>query len=385
MQRIFIWLIIFIPISTLSSQDRISPFVPLSKNITINRYGSNSQVSNQIQELNVNGNNTRDIIGSTVVVANVVDKYDGTVDIILDINIQSSDTSYVDAVSYSFPDNIVINSGSDINEAMPDSTSSALDAAIILDYVVGLVGDLPHTPGSSDSDAMFAIEGGTTEPGLTFEVPIKLTDGSNVRSFELEFDYDTEALSVDRVVWDTEVLSGLQIVDNQQEGVVKVSAAGMGSLPSGSLTLGYIKFSMNEFFNGYETNVTISRARANESDAIFDASVGVYTNSMLVISDWGDGGIPMEFALKQNYPNPFNPSTLIRYQLPEETNVTVSIYDLMGRKVRTLVYGEHQLAGYRQVMWNATNDLGQSVSAGMYIYMIQAGEFRQTKKMVLLK
>ena len=126
MQRIFIWLIIFIPISTLSSQDRISPFVPLSKNITINRYGSNSQVSNQIQELNVNGNNTRDIIGSTVVVANVVDKYDGTVDIILDINIQSSDTSYVDAVSYSFPDNIVINNGSDINEAMPDSTSSAL-------------------------------------------------------------------------------------------------------------------------------------------------------------------------------------------------------------------------------------------------------------------
>jgi hypothetical protein len=272
-----------------------------------------------------------------------------------------------------------------VGDVTDDNSLSALDAAIILQHVVGLVGDLPHTPGSSDSDAMFVIEGGTTEPGLTFEVPIKLTDGSNVRSFELEFDYDTEALSVDRVVWDTEVLSGLQIVDNQQEGVVKVSAAGMGSLPSGSLTLGYIKFSMNEFFNGYETNVTISRARANESDAIFDASVGVYTNSMLVISDWGDGGIPMEFALKQNYPNPFNPSTLIRYQLPEETNVTVSIYDLMGRKVRTLVYGERQLAGYRQVMWNATNDLGQSVSAGMYIYMIQAGEFRQTKKMVLLK
>jgi flagellar hook assembly protein FlgD len=89
--------------------------------------------------------------------------------------------------------------------------------------------------------------------------------------------------------------------------------------------------------------------------------------------------------LKQNYPNPFNPSTLIRYQLPEETNVTVAIYDIMGRMVRTLIASESQLSGYRQVMWNATNDLGQPVSAGMYIYTIQAGEFRQTRKMVLMK
>ena len=118
---------------------------------------------------------------------------------------------------------------------------------------------------------------------------------------------------------------------------------------------------------------------------MIDGSMALYTNSMLVVSDWGDGGVPMEFALKQNYPNPFNPSTLIRYQLPEQTNVTISIYDLMGRSVRTLIPGESQKAGYRQVLWNATNDLGQPVSAGMYIYTIQAGEFRQTKKMVLLK
>jgi hypothetical protein len=142
---------------------------------------------------------------------------------------------------------------------------------------------------------------------------------------------------------------------------------------------------MDEFFNDYETSVTISRSRANESDVILDGSVGVYTNSMLVVSDWGDGGVPLEFALKQNYPNPFNPSTLIRYQLPEQTNVTVSIYDIMGRKVRTLLSADNQLAGYRQVLWNATNDFGQPVSAGMYIYTIQAGAFRMTKKMVLMK
>ena len=95
-------------------------------------------------------------------------------------------------------------------------------------------------------------------------------------------------------------------------------------------------------------------------------------------------GLPTEFALKQNYPNPFNPSTQIQYALPEDAMVTISIYDLMGRKVRTLVDGV-QDAGYRTVMWNATNDMGRLVSAGVYIYSIQAGDFVQNRKMVLMK
>ena len=65
-------------------------------------------------------------------------------------------------------------------------------------------------------------------------------------------------------------------------------------------------------------------------------------------------------------------------------NVQISIYDLMGREIRMLV-NEHQEAGFRMVQWNAANDQGQQVSAGMYIYMIRAGDFRQTRKMVLLK
>ena len=95
-------------------------------------------------------------------------------------------------------------------------------------------------------------------------------------------------------------------------------------------------------------------------------------------------GLPTEFALNQNYPNPFNPSTQIQYALPEEARVVISIYDLMGRKVRTLI-NDVQDAGYRSVMWNATNDMGRLVSAGVYIYSIQAGDFIQNRKMVLMK
>jgi surface protein len=94
--------------------------------------------------------------------------------------------------------------------------------------------------------------------------------------------------------------------------------------------------------------------------------------------------IPDVFALHQNYPNPFNPTTQIRYDLPDNEFVSINIYDVMGRKIKSLV-SINQEAGYRSITWNATNDLGQPVSAGMYIYTIQAGEFRQTRKMVLLK
>ena len=94
--------------------------------------------------------------------------------------------------------------------------------------------------------------------------------------------------------------------------------------------------------------------------------------------------IPDVYALHQNYPNPFNPVTTLRYDLPEDAMVTIMIYDIMGRRIKTLVNID-QTAGYRSIHWNATNDLGQSVSAGMYIYTIQAGDFRQTRKMVLLK
>lgn len=94
--------------------------------------------------------------------------------------------------------------------------------------------------------------------------------------------------------------------------------------------------------------------------------------------------MPQSFSLSQNYPNPFNPITSISYDLPENEFVSINVFDLMGRKVKTLV-NKNQVAGFRSVQWNATNNLGQPVSAGMYLYTIQAGAFRQTRKMVLLK
>ena len=97
-----------------------------------------------------------------------------------------------------------------------------------------------------------------------------------------------------------------------------------------------------------------------------------------------DETFPLIYKLHSAYPNPFNPVTTLRYDLPKDALVNITIYDMMGRVVSNLVSSQ-QSAGYKSVQWNATNNEGQPVSAGLYLYMIQAGEFRQTKKMVLLK
>ena len=94
--------------------------------------------------------------------------------------------------------------------------------------------------------------------------------------------------------------------------------------------------------------------------------------------------IPNKFRLHQNFPNPFNPETIIRYNLPENIFVNISVYDLLGRKVKTLV-NQAQVAGSQSVVWDANDDYGERVGAGIYLYQIQVGAFVQTRKMVLLK
>jgi flagellar hook assembly protein FlgD len=97
-----------------------------------------------------------------------------------------------------------------------------------------------------------------------------------------------------------------------------------------------------------------------------------------------DETLAITYNLYNAYPNPFNPVTTLHYDLPENGLVNITIYDMVGRVVSNLVSSQ-QRAGYKSIQWNATNSAGQPISAGLYLYTIKAGEFRQTKKMVLLK
>jgi hypothetical protein len=95
--------------------------------------------------------------------------------------------------------------------------------------------------------------------------------------------------------------------------------------------------------------------------------------------------IPTVYNLSQNYPNPFNPSTLINFDLPKQSAVTLEIYDVLGQKVKTLVNGETMDPGYYKVTWNGTNQYGSPVSSGIYFYRIVADKFTSLKKMMFLK
>ncbi len=89
--------------------------------------------------------------------------------------------------------------------------------------------------------------------------------------------------------------------------------------------------------------------------------------------------LPQEFSLAQNYPNPFNAKTTIKYGLPEAREVTIEIYNTLGRRVETLVQ-EKQAAGYHQVVWDAENQ-----PSGVYFYWIKAGEYKESRSCLLLK
>jgi hypothetical protein len=91
--------------------------------------------------------------------------------------------------------------------------------------------------------------------------------------------------------------------------------------------------------------------------------------------------IPTEFVLEQNYPNPFNPSTTLRYGLPKQATVRLTIYNLLGQKVRTLV-DEHHAPGHYSVQWDGMDASGSPVPSGVYIYRLHAGSFVATRKMV---
>jgi len=94
--------------------------------------------------------------------------------------------------------------------------------------------------------------------------------------------------------------------------------------------------------------------------------------------------LPSTYLLEQNFPNPFNPTTKINYNLPSSGYVSIKVYDLLGREVNSLVSTE-QPAGQHSVSWNGKNESGNDAPSGVYLYTLSSGNFKSTKKMVLLK
>jgi hypothetical protein len=128
---------------------------------------------------------------------------------------------------------------------------------------------------------------------------------------------------------------------------------------------------------GFNSPITVSKFVQSNFATYSCYGSGDFLNGVGAVNE--PGTLPSYFSIAQNYPNPFNPTTTIHYDLPAPSNVTLEVYDLLGQRVETLVDGNQQ-AGNHIAVWTANNK-----PSGIYFYRIEAGDFSETKKMLLLK
>lgn len=146
--------------------------------------------------------------------------------------------------------------------------------------------------------------------------------------------------------------------------------------PTGDLTLSVIP--------GFSGTVLLGFEVQDPENASASDTFTVNVSPVVGIGNLTGDAIPHEFALQQNFPNPFNPNTAINFQLPAAERVKLTIYNILGQKVRTLV-NERLKAGYYKVMWNGMNNRGRQMASGIYIYRIEAGNFVMVRKMTLIR
>ncbi|MBD3217750.1 MAG: T9SS type A sorting domain-containing protein, partial [candidate division Zixibacteria bacterium] len=134
---------------------------------------------------------------------------------------------------------------------------------------------------------------------------------------------------------------------------------------------------------GDEFRLRVDGQDTEETFAFGDEGDRILVTS-LHLKGGGSGTVPTQYSLNQNYPNPFNPETTISFELPADSKVELTIYNILGEKVSTLV-NEFKPAGAYEVIWNGTRDDGSTVSSGIYFYRLNTGDFVKSMKMTLMK
>ncbi len=190
------------------------------------------------------------------------------------------------------------------------------------------------------------------------------------------FSTDIRPAGKSEQVWEVEVQT------NQPETLVKLDFTFLGDFPADA-----------EVYLVDEGSKMAQNLRANASYSFKSGTQGSEKTLKLIVgsaefASAAAGDVPLvptEFDLLQNFPNPFNPETTIRYNLPAASPVKLEIFDVLGRKVRTLVNADRQNPGYHTVLWNGRDDRGRPAASGVYIYRIVSDKQSLSRKMILMK
>jgi len=267
-----------------------------------------------------------------------------------------------------------------------DGTISAYDASLILKFVVGLIDTFPADASpisNTPRNYSISVPHLKVAAGNRINVPIIINDASGITSGGIVLRYNPNVLHAVNV-FTSDMLSGYYWNSNiKRKGEVRIAFAGPQTI-SGESTLFYVEFEVlpNSDYGVSPLILDIARLSDNLNITKINGSITIP---------------PPKSKLLQNYPNPFNPETWIPYQLSEDANVQLFIYNLNGQIIRTLKLGFQPAGTYidksRAIYWDGRNDSGERVSSGVYFYGIKArpqekrraGNFSTTRKMVILK
>ena len=216
------------------------------------------------------------------------------------------------------------------------------------------------------------------QAGRTLNVPINISMVKPLSGLQLSMKFDSESMIPEAPVT-TARTAGMSVMHNvvDDQLIVLVYDASGAEIRPGDGPVLTIPFSVLQQASG-EAELSFRQVILADEKA---QSVPVDVKSVPVKIEQA---LPVSFDLLQNYPNPFNPETAIEFQLPEPTFVSLTICNVLGQGIRKLV-DERKDGGYHEVIWDGKNDRGETVSSGIYLYRLNAGDFVCIKKMMMLK
>lgn len=259
-----------------------------------------------------------------------------------------------------------------------DNTISALDASVILRYVTGIITTLPYG-GTETAAGSVVMNDQISSPGALLEIPVRITGGTNIYSFEGAFTYDAALLEYNSIQWQP-VVAGLMKESKAFGNRVYIAGAGLQRMDNlQNVEIAKLYFTIKPTAGQTHTQVVMEKLRLNENAVVQNAaSSGI----SITTSINEPGTTPENYTLLQNYPNPFNPETRIVYGIPQEGRVVLELFDVMGRSIAVLS-DDYKNAGYHVYTLNTAIISG--MTSGIYFYRITSGSFTDVKKLVLLK
>lgn len=233
-------------------------------------------------------------------------------------------------------------------------------------------GEILSQPQSTLAE-LYLTEFNEIAPG-EFSVPVYLNPGSEtVKSMLFSISYDTTLYTLKEFQATGLIQSFVTAVNRSKKGCIHAAMADVAGLTTDGEIMHFI-FGTKSGNVPLSGGVTITRAVINDR----------VTVNLTGVSEKPEAkNIPTHFQLQQNYPNPFNPTTAIRFDVPKAVNVKIDIFNILGQHIRTLVDKEFS-AGYFETMWDGKDRNGAGVASGVYIYVMQSGQFTDLRKMILL-